>query len=183
MLKVEVEAMKVLCELCGSTPATVLCGSDQASLCWECDAQVHGANFLVAKHCRAVLCHLCQSPTPWKVSGSELPPSLSLCISCSSHTLTRLPLRSSFPNFQQSVAHNDHELSATAYDIDDQEDGSDGEQVYMSCSDEDDDDENQVVPGTPNARIMSEAEDDDDDDDYQISFISPAALTLKRKRI
>ncbi|KAL3733665.1 hypothetical protein ACJRO7_023092 [Eucalyptus globulus] len=33
------------------------CESDQASLCWGCDEKVHGANFLVAKHARALLCH------------------------------------------------------------------------------------------------------------------------------
>ncbi|KAL4347120.1 hypothetical protein GQ457_17G024250 [Hibiscus cannabinus] len=34
------------CELCMSA-ATTYCESDQASLCWHCDAKVHGANFLV----------------------------------------------------------------------------------------------------------------------------------------
>ncbi|KAE7995525.1 hypothetical protein FH972_000309 [Carpinus fangiana] len=33
------------CELCDS-PAKMYCESDQASLCWDCDSQVHGANFL-----------------------------------------------------------------------------------------------------------------------------------------
>ena len=53
------------CELCNSL-AKMHCDSDQASLCWDCDAKVHAANFLVAKHSRTLLCHLCQSFTPWK---------------------------------------------------------------------------------------------------------------------
>ncbi|GMN61241.1 hypothetical protein TIFTF001_030332 [Ficus carica] len=59
------------CELCKGLARTY-CESDQASLCWNCDVKVHGANFLVARHSRTVLCHACQSPTPWKASGAEL---------------------------------------------------------------------------------------------------------------
>ncbi|PPD68770.1 hypothetical protein GOBAR_DD34352 [Gossypium barbadense] len=51
------------CELC-KLAATTSCESDQASLCWDCDAVVHGANFLVARHVRCLLCHACQSLTP-----------------------------------------------------------------------------------------------------------------------
>ncbi|MQM19429.1 hypothetical protein Taro_052433 [Colocasia esculenta] len=53
------------------------CESDQASLCWECDGKVHGANFLVARHMRSLLCRSCQAPTPWRASGSRLAPTLS----------------------------------------------------------------------------------------------------------
>ncbi|KAK3032626.1 hypothetical protein RJ639_036586 [Escallonia herrerae] len=52
------------CELCNSI-ARMYCESDQASLCWDCDARIHSANFLVAKHLRTLLCHSCQSMTPW----------------------------------------------------------------------------------------------------------------------
>jgi hypothetical protein len=69
------------CELCDS-PAKMYCESDQASLCWDCDSQVHGANFLVSKHSRTLLCHVCQSLTPWSGSGPKLSPTISVCESC-----------------------------------------------------------------------------------------------------
>ncbi|KAG5222544.1 hypothetical protein OIU78_025192 [Salix suchowensis] len=69
------------CELCGSS-ARMFCESDKASLCWDCDEKVHSANFLVAKHCRTLLCKVCQSPTPWKASGSKFAPTVSICESC-----------------------------------------------------------------------------------------------------
>ncbi|KAG2310577.1 hypothetical protein Bca52824_022134 [Brassica carinata] len=60
----------------------MFCESDQASLCWDCDGHVHGANFLVAKHARCLLCSTCQSPTPWKASGLRLCPTVSNCEPC-----------------------------------------------------------------------------------------------------
>lgn len=69
------------CELC-DLPARMFCESDQASLCWECDAKVHGANFLVARHCRLLLCRSCQAPTPWRASGSRLGSTVSVCSKC-----------------------------------------------------------------------------------------------------
>ncbi|XAR55437.1 hypothetical protein NMG60_11035505 [Bertholletia excelsa] len=69
------------CELCNST-ARMFCESDQASLCWDCDAKVHSANFLVAKHIRSLLCHVCQSPTAWNASGAKLGATVSVCSSC-----------------------------------------------------------------------------------------------------
>lgn len=69
------------CELCGKM-ARMYCESDQASLCWDCDEKVHGANFLVAKHLRSLLCHICLSPTPWKASGPRSTPTVSVCESC-----------------------------------------------------------------------------------------------------
>nr|GMC78749.1 zinc finger protein CONSTANS-LIKE 2-like [Ipomoea batatas] len=65
------------CELCKSA-ARVFCDSDQANLCWDCDARVHSANFLVAKHSRTLLCQACQSQTPWTGSGPKLGPTVSL---------------------------------------------------------------------------------------------------------
>ncbi|KAF4392698.1 hypothetical protein G4B88_029437 [Cannabis sativa] len=59
------------CELCGLR-ARMYCESDQASLCWDCDEKVHGANFLVAKHSRSLLCHVCNFPTPWMASVRPL---------------------------------------------------------------------------------------------------------------
>lgn len=70
------------CVLCKST-AKVYCESDMASLCWSCDAKVHSANFLVARHSRSLLCQLCQSPTIWTASGDKLCPSTaSICAKC-----------------------------------------------------------------------------------------------------
>ncbi|GJT59218.1 zinc finger protein CONSTANS-LIKE 1-like protein [Tanacetum coccineum] len=70
------------CELCKST-ATIHCDSDRANLCWTCDANVHSANFLVAKHLRNLLCHVCHSPTPWAASGEKLSSStVSVCGTC-----------------------------------------------------------------------------------------------------
>lgn len=70
------------CALCRST-ARVYCDSDRASLCWSCDAKVHSANFLVARHSRSLLCQLCHSPTPWSASGEKLSPSTaSICGRC-----------------------------------------------------------------------------------------------------
>ncbi|KAL0328220.1 UNVERIFIED_CONTAM: hypothetical protein Scaly_2254600 [Sesamum calycinum] len=69
------------CELCNGV-ARMHCESDQASLCWDCDAKVHSANFLVARHSRNLLCHVCQSPTRWSASGSKLGPTVSVCQRC-----------------------------------------------------------------------------------------------------
>ncbi|KAL5231340.1 hypothetical protein ABZP36_030116 [Zizania latifolia] len=69
------------CELCGAA-ARVYCGADEATLCWGCDAQVHSANFLVARHARALLCRGCARPTPWRAAGPRLGPTASLCERC-----------------------------------------------------------------------------------------------------
>lgn len=58
------------------------CESDQASLCWDCDSKVHGANFLVTKHTRTLLCYDCRSLTPWTCSGPKLVPTISICENC-----------------------------------------------------------------------------------------------------
>ncbi|OIW08407.1 hypothetical protein TanjilG_03083 [Lupinus angustifolius] len=74
--------MNKICELC-KVPARIFCESDQATLCWDCDAQVHAANFLVARHSRTLLCHTCHSLTPWKASGARLGNTVSFCHNCS----------------------------------------------------------------------------------------------------
>lgn len=70
--------------MCGEA-AWVYCESDEANLCWECDAKVHGANFLVAKHSRCSLCRVCNALTPWKATGSQLGQTLALCYACSTY--------------------------------------------------------------------------------------------------
>nr|POE89636.1 b-box zinc finger protein 32 [Quercus suber] len=69
------------CELCWKA-ARMYCESDEASLCWDCDEKVHGANFLVARHERTLLCQVCRSLTPWKSSGPKLCPTVSVCEAC-----------------------------------------------------------------------------------------------------
>lgn len=69
------------CELC-KAKARMHCSSDQASLCWSCDAAVHSANFLVARHSRNLLCGVCQSPTSWSTSGGKVRPTVSVCEQC-----------------------------------------------------------------------------------------------------
>jgi hypothetical protein len=69
------------CELC-SKPARIHCEADGASLCSNCDDKVHSANFIVAKHSRNLLCHFCQSLTPWKASGPKLGRTVSVCDTC-----------------------------------------------------------------------------------------------------
>ncbi|KAJ6428633.1 hypothetical protein OIU84_020329 [Salix udensis] len=43
------------CELC-QREACLYCDSDAAFLCFECDSDVHNANFVVARHLRRVIC-------------------------------------------------------------------------------------------------------------------------------
>ncbi|CAL0303931.1 unnamed protein product [Lupinus luteus] len=74
--------MNKLCELC-KVPARIFCESDQATLCWDCDAHVHAANFLVTRHSRTLLCHTCYSLTPWNASGARLGNTVSFCRNCS----------------------------------------------------------------------------------------------------
>ncbi|KAL1560746.1 Zinc finger protein [Salvia divinorum] len=73
--------MKKTCELCKQA-ARIHCESDQAILCWDCDAKVHSANFLVARHSRNLLCRICHLPTSWSSAGSKLSPTYSTCRKC-----------------------------------------------------------------------------------------------------
>lgn len=57
-----------ICELCRKE-ATIYCESDNAFLCWNCDDEVHGANFLVARHLRQPLCSSCTDFAEDSVSG------------------------------------------------------------------------------------------------------------------
>ncbi|CAN1319168.1 B-box domain protein 31 [Linum perenne] len=112
------------CELCDSA-AKIYCESDQASLCWDCDAKVHSANFLVEKHPRTLLCRLCQSPTPWTGSGSRLAPTLSVCETC---------------------VGNDAAGGEGDRDVDSDEEEDDGSDDDDDGSGGEDDEDNQVVP-------------------------------------
>ncbi|EPS57715.1 hypothetical protein M569_17102, partial [Genlisea aurea] len=61
--------MKIQCNVCEATVATVLCCADEAALCSGCDQKVHAANKLAGKHQRVPLsssssqmpkCDICQ---------------------------------------------------------------------------------------------------------------------------
>ncbi|XP_052202543.1 B-box zinc finger protein 32-like [Diospyros lotus] len=119
------------CELCNSV-ARMHCDADQAILCWDCDSKVHAANFLVAKHSRTLLCHACQSPTPWTGSGPKLAPTVSVCQACVRST-------------NATSNDDDDDESDDNNDDDENESGSDDDTSY---DDEDDDGDNQVVPMT-----------------------------------
>ncbi|XP_024379997.1 uncharacterized protein [Physcomitrium patens] len=71
-----------VCELCDGV-ADLYCAADEAHICWTCDAKVHSANFLVARHTRLVLCEICGIQTPWKASGGNPTPLTGLCAECS----------------------------------------------------------------------------------------------------
>uniref|UniRef100_A0A7C9D1V4 B box-type domain-containing protein n=2 Tax=Opuntia streptacantha TaxID=393608 RepID=A0A7C9D1V4_OPUST len=143
----------VLCELCESSAAKAYCESDRARLCWECDAKVHGANFLVAKHSRALLCHLCHTPTPWRASGPILPrASMSFCLSCCRHL---------FADHQQHSTHQ--ELTDHLDDINEDGDEDDNDE------DEEEEKENQVVPWRSGASSSEPVEEKDDDFDRILS--------------
>ncbi|KAE9621660.1 hypothetical protein Lal_00032964 [Lupinus albus] len=116
-----------LCSLCEKR-ARIVCESDQAKLCWNCDHKVHSANFLVAKHLRILLCNLCQSLTPWNACGPSLTPTSSLCHPCSL--------------FRDNIRGDDN---------DDDDDNNDTESEEYESYDgveeeEEDEGENQVVP-------------------------------------
>ena len=57
------------CELC-SEEASLYCASDSAFLCFRCDAKVHQANFLVARHVRQALCFKCEAFSDHRISGA-----------------------------------------------------------------------------------------------------------------
>ncbi|KAG2299329.1 hypothetical protein Bca4012_010906 [Brassica carinata] len=99
---------KKKCELCDGV-ARMFCESDQASLCWDCDGKVHGANFLVAKHTRCLLCSVCQSPTPWEASGLRFGPTVSICESCLARKNNYSVAGSSNQNLKKDINsnHND----------------------------------------------------------------------------
>ncbi|KAK8482133.1 hypothetical protein V6N13_017683 [Hibiscus sabdariffa] len=133
------------CELC-KLAATTYCESDQASLCWDCDAVVHGANFLVARHARCLLCHACQSLTPWRATGSKLGHTVSVCESCVNGGDRE---ESEAENDGDGGINNDDEGDDEEEDDDDDDDSDDGgsdSDDEMSVEDDAEDGDNQVVP-------------------------------------
>ncbi|XP_038690859.1 zinc finger protein CONSTANS-LIKE 2-like [Tripterygium wilfordii] len=146
------------CELCGRA-AKMYCESDSASLCWDCDEKVHGANFLVAKHCRTLLCQVCQSSTPWKASGTKLRSAVSVCESCVVQK-NRQEREGSSEGTGESQGPSDPESA----DEDDETDESDFD--HSDSEDEvEEDGENQVVPWsgeTPPPPVVSSSSSEGD---------------------
>ncbi|CAL1386780.1 unnamed protein product [Linum trigynum] len=71
-----------VCELCSGSP-DVYCNSDDAFLCFHCDARVHHANFLVSRHVRHLLCRSCGCLTPNSIFGARS----AACAACSTSEL------------------------------------------------------------------------------------------------
>ncbi|KAL5157188.1 B-box domain protein 30 [Glycine soja] len=113
-------------------PAKLFCESDQASLCWECDAKVHSANFLVTKHPRILLCHVCQSLTAWHGTGPKFVPTMSVCNTCVNNNSETCSQQNHVED------HDDNHDDGTGEDHVENHDGGVSE----------DDEENQVVPWT-----------------------------------
>ncbi|KAK3009044.1 hypothetical protein RJ639_014978 [Escallonia herrerae] len=127
------------CELCKS-PARIYCESDAASLCWGCDAKVHSANFLVARHARTLLCHVCQAPTAWSAAGQKLGRTVSVCERC---VCVRGGIKNGVAD-EESQGGNDDGIDAD--DDYDEEEDEDDDSAESDVDEEEDDGENQVVP-------------------------------------
>nr|XP_011460325.1 PREDICTED: B-box zinc finger protein 21-like [Fragaria vesca subsp. vesca] len=132
------------CELCDSA-AKMYCESDQASLCWDCDIKVHGANFLVAKHSRTLLCHVCQSLTPWNACGPKLGPNtVSVCENCVSNKESRNE-EDEERDDDEDGGEKEEEENSIGEDNDDHDGGENGANDDDGGN-ADDDEGNQVVP-------------------------------------
>ncbi|KAI4388325.1 hypothetical protein MLD38_000663 [Melastoma candidum] len=127
--------MRKRCDLCGCSQARVHCESDQASLCWSCDLEVHAANFLVEKHVRVLLCGSCSAPSPWKASGACLGSAATVCEVCFRHREAGVGVLSG----EEMRGRVDHDVR------DESEDGGEEDEAADE-SEEEEDGENQVVP-------------------------------------
>ncbi|GMP67026.1 hypothetical protein CsSME_00027152 [Camellia sinensis var. sinensis] len=167
------------CELCKLT-ARMFCDSDQANLCWDCDAKVHSANFLVARHSRSLLCHVCQSPTPWNASGAKLGPTVSVCEACVGGCEG---VKESRAPEEESEGGNDADLDTDDEYDDDDDDGDEIEgEDDEGVSGDDVDGDNQVVPlsSTPPPPPSSSSSSEDSSSRF---CNSDGAVSLKRLRV
>ncbi|XWS39535.1 hypothetical protein CRYUN_Cryun18bG0063900 [Craigia yunnanensis] len=158
------------CELC-KLAARTYCESDQASLCWDCDTKVHGANFLVARHVRCLLCHTCQSLTPWRAAGAKLGHTVSVCERCVNGG-----------EREESEAENDDEDD----DDDDEGEEADSDDDVSVDVDVEDDGDNQVVPwstvsNTPPPASSSCSSEDSSGGEREV-YKSTNLFSLKRLR-
>ncbi|KAK4439875.1 hypothetical protein Salat_0322400 [Sesamum alatum] len=160
------------CELC-SNPARMFCESDQASLCWDCDEKVHAANFLVAKHSRNLLCHVCYSPTPWKAAGLKLGPTVSVCQACAEDGENR--------GASSSRRENGDDFDSQESESDDGEYYSDTDDYSDEDEEMEEDGENQVVPWSASssnsppaaaAGAASSSSSEEEEEEENVSFSS-----------
>lgn len=116
--------MRIICDVCESSPAALFCAADEAALCRPCDDKVHTCNKLASRHVRVVLadpsevsrCDICEvSPAFFycEIDGS------SLCLQCDTivhvggkraHSRYLL-LRQRVENDYQPGNHMDHDHS------------------------------------------------------------------------
>ncbi|XP_055823174.1 zinc finger protein CO3-like [Solanum dulcamara] len=115
------------CELCKGL-ARMYCESDNASLCWDCDAKVHSANFLAARHSRSLLCQVCQSPTAWSAAGAKLGKTISVCDRCVDGYYHRDEVEESRSVNDEGSGTEDEE---TDYEEDEDEDEIDSEDIQV----------------------------------------------------
>ncbi|XP_019158930.1 PREDICTED: zinc finger protein CONSTANS-LIKE 2-like isoform X2 [Ipomoea nil] len=143
--------MKKSCELCQGIAKT-FCESDQAHLCWNCDAKVHSANFLVERHSRLLLCNVCHSPTSWSASGAKLGFAVSLCGSCVADTGRRR-------RQEAEESQGESRVDEPGYEDDNDDDDDEDDEEEDEISDSED---IQVVPwsSTPPPSISSSSSED-----------------------
>ncbi|KAK6134452.1 hypothetical protein DH2020_031809 [Rehmannia glutinosa] len=147
----------------------MFCESDQASLCWDCDEKVHSANFLVAKHSRTLLCHVCCSPTPWKAAGLKLGPTVSVCRGCADDAENR--------GASSSRREDEDGCDSQESESDDGEYYSDSDDFSEEEEEEDEeeeDGENQVVPWSDSGSnlppvAMAAASSSGSEEDFSLS--------------
>lgn len=137
-----------ICELC-KNPARTRCQPEEVNLCWACDARVHSANFLAARHLRILLCNVCQSPSPWKASGAKLGPTVSVCEGCAGSAGGGGESGSnnrSGSNSRYEITRGDDESDVDECDDDEEEEDEDDDVVDAFGVDDTEDGDNQVVP-------------------------------------
>ncbi|XP_078175854.1 uncharacterized protein LOC144569398 [Carex rostrata] len=150
-----IEKNELSCALCNAEPH-VHCESDEALLCYTCDAHVHRANFLVARHARAILCCKCKIPTRVHTSGPSLDKVvISTCDECAESIVTG--------EVEESVSGSDSDSD------------SNSDLNLNSCPDEEEE-ENGVVPvsveevtGWKRRRVPNGLEDQEDTSRYSTS--------------
>ncbi|KAI4333758.1 hypothetical protein L6164_018526 [Bauhinia variegata] len=172
----------MVCELCEKR-AAMYCESDRAKLCWGCDEKVHGANFLVAKHSRILLCRACRSPTPWKACGPKLTPTTSICQRCFTNPAGKCDQANG--DDERGGDRDREDDSDGGYRSSDENSGNDyDDDDFDDDDDEEDEGENQVVPwssaSSPPPASGSSTNSDGEGD--MPSSIGGGALPLKRLR-
>ena len=175
------------CELCGKA-ARMYCESDEASLCWDCDEKVHGANFLVARHERTLLCQVCRSLTPWKSSGPKLCPTVSVCEACVNNNNSNECQRGQVAESQESINDRDEDDDDSDSDDEDGDYSSDEDEEHEE-EEEEEEGENQVVPWScassppPQPPPLSSTSSEEEEEEEKEELSSTAFSTLKRARV